>query len=180
MYYGNHASQSVWFTAASFIIALVANHGIPAKFPMHSHRWPADEFPVKAVALLKQSNAAGNIVVHFDWGEYVLWHLGPRIKVSIDGRRETVYSERSYAENLRFTNGVGNWDGILEKHGTDLAFVSKKFPVFNLMQLKPGWTRVYEDPLSGLFVRRGSPLEEKIRLAKEPDVSYMGAGSCFP
>ena len=128
----------------------------------------ANEFPVKAVALLKQSNAAGNIAVHFDWGEYVLWHLGPRIKVSIDGRRETVYSERSYAENLRFTSGLGNWDEILEKHETDLVFVSKRFPVFNLMQLKPGWTRVYEDPMSGLFVRPGSPLEEEIRLTKEP------------
>jgi hypothetical protein len=46
------------------------------------------EFPVKAVALLKQSNVAGNMAVHFDWGEYVLWHLGPQIKVSIDGRRK--------------------------------------------------------------------------------------------
>ena len=64
------------------------------------------EFPIRAVALLKQSNAAGNLAVHFDWGEYVLWHLGPRIKVSIDARRETVYSERSYAENLRFTTGL--------------------------------------------------------------------------
>jgi len=64
------------------------------------------EFPIRAVALLKQSDAAGNLAVHFDWGEYVLWHLDPRIKVSIDGRRETVYSERSYAENLRFTTGL--------------------------------------------------------------------------
>ena len=177
--YGNHESQSVWFTAASFVIALGA---IMASLPnFQCIRMDGREtFPVKAVALLKQSNAAGNIAVHFDWGEYVLWHLGPRIKVSIDGRRETVYSERSYAENLRFTGGLGNWDEILEKHETDLVFVSKTFPVFNLMQLKPGWTRVYEDPMSGLFVRLGSPLEEEIRLTKEPDVSYMGAGSCFP
>ena len=177
--YGNHESQSVWFTVAYFVIALVA---ITASLPnFQCIRMDGREpFPVKAVALLKQSNAAGNIAVHFDWGEYVLWHLGPRIKVSIDGRRETVYSERSYAENLRFTGGLGNWDEILEKHETDLVFVSKTFPVFNLMQLKPGWTRVYEDPMSGLFVRPGSPLEEEIRLTKEPDLSYIGAGSCFP
>jgi hypothetical protein len=177
---GNYSVQSLWFTAVSFFTALVV---IPVSLPnfqcIHMDGRKT-EFPVKAVALLKQSNATGNMAVHFDWGEYVLWHLGPRIKVSIDGRRETVYSERSYAENLRFTSGLGNWDGILEKPETHLAFVSKGFPVFNLMQLKSGWTRVYEDPMSGLFVRRGSPLEEEIRLTKAPDVSYMGAGSCFP
>ncbi len=47
---------------------------------------------MRAVALLKQSGAGGNMAVPFDWGEYVLWHLGPAIKVSIDGRRETLYS----------------------------------------------------------------------------------------
>lgn len=177
---GNHASQSSWFTAASFVIASVLITASLPNFQCIRIDGRKTKFPVKAVALLKQSNATGNMAVHFDWGEYVLWHLGPRIRVSIDGRRETVYSDRPYAENLRFTSGLGDWDGILEKHETHLAFVSKGFPVFNLMQLKAGWTRVYEDSISGLFVRRGSPLEDRIRLTKEPDVSYMGAGSCFP
>ena len=64
-------------------------------------------FPVKAVALLKQSNVAGNMAVHFDWGEYVLWHLAPRIKVSIDGRRETVYSRGPYAGKSAFHDRLG-------------------------------------------------------------------------
>ena len=59
--------------------------------------------------------------MHFDWGEYVLWHLSPQIKVSIDGRRETVYSDPIYAENLRFTSGLGDWDAILKRHPTDRA-----------------------------------------------------------
>ncbi len=50
-------------------------------------------FPARAVALLQQSGVRGNMAVPFDWGEYVIWHLGPGIKVSIDGRRETVYSD---------------------------------------------------------------------------------------
>ena len=39
-------------------------------------------FPARAVALLEQSGVSGNMAVPFDWGEYVLWHLGPRVKVS--------------------------------------------------------------------------------------------------
>jgi hypothetical protein len=177
---GNHFSHRAWFVALSFITALVVIGASLPNFQCIRVDRRRAEFPVKAVALLKESNVAGNMAVHFDWGEYVLWHLGPRIKVSIDGRRETVYSHRPYAENLLFTSGLGAWDGILEKPETQLALVSKGFAVFNLMQLKPGWIRVYEDPLSGLFVRRGSPLEDKIRLTKEPNVSYKGVGSCFP
>lgn len=135
--------------------------------------------PVKVLALLKQSNAAGNMAVHFDWGEYVLWHLSPQIKVSIDGRRETVYSDRIYRENLRFTSGLGDWDAILKGHPTDLALVSKAYPVFNLMKLTPGWTLAYEDPMSGLFVRQGSPSEGKLRATK-PDASDNDARFCFP
>jgi len=110
----------------------------------------------------------------------VLWHLGPGIKVSIDGRRETVYSERPYAENLLFTSGLGDWDKLLKRQETHLALVSKGCSAFNLMKLKRGWSLVYEDPLSGIFVRHGSALEDKLRLVKKPTVFYNGAGLCFP
>jgi hypothetical protein len=138
------------------------------------------EFPTRAVALLKQISATGNLAVHFDWGEYALWHLGPRIKVSVDGRRETVYSERSYAENLRFINGVGDWDRLVRKPETHAALVSRAFPVFNLMQLTSGWTLAYEDPISGIFVRQASPLADAFRFTKEPPLPHNGAGLCFP
>jgi hypothetical protein len=35
----------------------------------------------------------GRLWVAFDWGEYAIWHFGPALRVSIDGRRETVYSD---------------------------------------------------------------------------------------
>jgi hypothetical protein len=35
----------------------------------------------------------GRVWIAFDWGEYVIWHFGPALRVSIDGRRETVYSD---------------------------------------------------------------------------------------
>jgi hypothetical protein len=35
----------------------------------------------------------GRLWTTFDWGEYAIWQFGPALRVSIDGRRETVYSE---------------------------------------------------------------------------------------
>jgi hypothetical protein len=47
----------------------------------------------------------GRIVTYFDWGQYAIWHLGPRLKVSMDGRRETVYSDRRLADHDAILNG---------------------------------------------------------------------------
>lgn len=44
--------------------------------------------------------ARGRLVTSFNWGEYVIWHFGPALKVSIDGRRETLYSDRTVTEQL--------------------------------------------------------------------------------
>lgn len=125
--------------------------------------------PAGAVALLERAGVHGNMAVFFDWGHYALWHLGPRIKVSIDGRRETVYPADVYWENEAFTEGLYHWDRLLERH-TDLALVSKDYPVFNLLGLEPGWTLAYEDEISALFVREASPASEPLRRARAAGV----------
>jgi hypothetical protein len=57
--------------------------------------WAPDAEPVALLA----RNAGGRLVTHFNWGEYALWHLGPRLRISMDGRRETVYSDLRIAEH---------------------------------------------------------------------------------
>jgi hypothetical protein len=141
---------------------------------------PPPAYPARAVGVLRESAARGNLAGMFGWGEYVIWHLGPGVKVSIDGRRETVYSDRVYDENLAFHSGVGDWDAVLRNEATQFALVSKARPTFNLMKLSPGWVAVYEDPSAGIFVRDGSPLADRIRAVTPPAVAHDGAGLCFP
>ena len=43
---------------------------------------------------------------HFNWGEYAIWHLGPTLKVSLDGRRETVYSDSQLDRQFGIINGT--------------------------------------------------------------------------
>jgi hypothetical protein len=54
----------------------------------------------------------GRIVTFFNWGEYAIWHFGPRLRVSMDGRRETVYTDARLIEH----------DAIVR--GTELAFTT--------------------------------------------------------
>jgi hypothetical protein len=119
------------------------------------------------------------MAVYFDWGYYIIWHLGPDIKVSSDGRRETVYDEEAYVQNLAFFSGVGNWDALLTEHETDLALVPKGHPPHNLLALEPGWAIVYEDDLSAIAVKAGSPLIEQITEVVPPPQSE-GKYLCFP
>ena len=49
--------------------------------------------------------ARGRLITHFDWGEYAIWHFGPALRVSIDGRRETVYSKETVDEQHGIADG---------------------------------------------------------------------------
>jgi hypothetical protein len=137
-------------------------------------------FPARAVAVLGKSGAGGNLAIAFDWGEYAIWHLSPRFKVSLDGRRETTYSDDVRRENLNFAFGTGDWDKLIRDRDTHMALVQKTFAVFNLLKLAPGWVLVYEDSLSAIFAKQGSPFVQYIREAKPDALPDDGAGLCFP
>ena len=125
-----------------------------------------ESFPVEAVRLIAASGIRTNLATEFGWGEYVLWHVGPDVKVSTDGRRETVYSDAAYEETLQFMYGYDRWDAVLDHAGVDLALVpTGTWPTFNLMRSKPGWTLIYRDDRSALFGRDGSPVNERVRAA---------------
>jgi hypothetical protein len=137
-------------------------------------------FPARAVAVLKKTKSPANLVNHFNWGEYCIWHLGPRIKQSIDGRRETIYSEAVRDENSRLMRGEGDWAAILRRPETDLALIPKGTPAFNLLVLTPKWSAVYQDPLCAILARTGSSWEREIPQIAAPDLPCDGEGLCFP
>jgi hypothetical protein len=65
-------------------------------------KWTPD---VAAASALKSAGAKGRLITWFDWGEYALWHLSPELKVSIDGRREALYSMRTLEEQHAIGRG---------------------------------------------------------------------------
>lgn len=140
----------------------------------------AQEFPARAVGVLRESGVGGNLAVHFDWGEYAIWHLAPALEVSVDGRRETVYSEEIYQANIQFIFGVGDWDRLLDDHPTDLVLIPRHLPVYNLLRLKPGWSPAYEDDVAAIFARDRSPLGARIRATPAPDLPPDGDQLVFP
>jgi hypothetical protein len=110
-------------------------------------------YPVHAVDFLRVNDVAGNLATPFNWGEYVLWKLHPSVKVSFDGRYETVYPEEVAADNFNFMNGKGEWRRLLTRYPTEMVLVARAYRMAPLMAAEPGWTLVYEDPISALYFR---------------------------
>ena len=113
-------------------------------------------FPLSAVQIIKESGVSGNLMIDFNWGEYALWQLSPRVKVGMDGRRETVFPEKMYAEYVNFYSGIGQWDAVLKDYPTDMVLMQSGSAPVNLLKLAPDWQVVYADKLSTLLVRRDS------------------------
>jgi hypothetical protein len=163
-----------WTLAAAFVVLAIPYFNCIRIDPSFI------KFPARAVELMKRAEVRGNVATFFDWGEYIIWHLSPNVRVSVDGRRETVYSPESYKRSLQFLYGIGDWDEILERSETDMALIGRDQPTYALMRLKPGWQLAYEDSFSSLFVRDGSPLAEKIHNTAVPALPEDGVGLCFP
>jgi len=134
------------------------------------------EFPMRAVDALGDAGMTGNAVVPFNWGSYVIWHLGPELWVSIDGRRETAYSDDVLQANLDFIEGVGVWDRLLGLAPTDLVMVPSASPAAGLMRERAGWVVAYDDPVATVF----TPSDAPFTLTPDGSLPIDGDGACFP
>ena len=56
----------------------------------------------EAADFVGRNDLRGRMLTWFDWGQYAIWHFSPAIQVSMDGRRETVYSDELVWKHLRF------------------------------------------------------------------------------
>lgn len=109
-------------------------------------------YPVNTAIFIKNNKLTGNIITNFNWGEFIIYNLYPDIKVSLDGRYETVYPEEVVEDNMRFISGNKEWYSILMKYRPDFVLVSKYDPVYILMLSQSGWPLIYTDNEGLLFM----------------------------
>jgi hypothetical protein len=131
-------------------------------------------YPVDAVKLLETSGVGGNVANGFNWGEYLIWHLGPRVKVMMDGRRETVYTEEVYRQHLNFHTATGDWTLLLRQYRPDVALLGKDSPAANLLRLDPVWAQLYQDETTVILARKGSAAADQIAHAAPTFVAPVG------
>ena len=136
---------------------------------------PAGAFSLdgRAGHFLRDNHAEGRLLVYFDWGEYVLWHLGPKLKVSIDGRRETVYPARTIARHQAFYKANPGARAYLDELAPDLVWLPRKVAVSQVIG-SWGWQPVFESDQSAIWTRNPGARAWRQAQLDEPSRCFPG------
>jgi hypothetical protein len=100
-----------------------------------------------AVGFATSHGLRGRLLTWFDYGEYAIWHLGPAMTVSMDGRRETIYSTAVRNRHTEiYRNGPGAIVAVAELR-PDYIWLPKALPVVSHLE-SVGWHPYYIGPRS--------------------------------
>jgi hypothetical protein len=113
----------------------------------------------------------GRMVTFFDWGEYAIWHFAPRLRVSMDGRRETVYSQSLTDSHAELYAGTAAGLEFLETLDADYVWLPTAVPAVQVLERR-GWTPLFKGRASVVFGRMPHHSQAASLFAAGP--------SCFP
>jgi hypothetical protein len=131
-------------------------------------------FPEPDVArLVSDRGLRGRMLTWFDWGEYAIWYFSPDVMVSMDGRRETVYSDEAINRHLRFYTSPEDRQAVLDALRPDYIWVPSRLEVTSRL-VADGWQPLFAGPISTVLGRPGADAPPTTR------ASRPGAARCFP
>jgi hypothetical protein len=116
--------------------------------------YPSIDCPVKAVAYLQRENIQGKLLVPFNYGSYAMWELRGRMRVSMDGRYDLVYSAETYRRVDDFYFGRGNWKSLLSDPKPDAILVPQDDDVYRKLLAQPDWREAWRDSVDAVFLPR--------------------------
>jgi hypothetical protein len=102
---------------------------------------------------VRAQHLKGTVLIWFDWGQYAIWQFGPDLKVSMDGRRETVYSPQLVDAHMRFYFGEAGASRYADELRPDYVWIPAALPVVRELE-RSGWRAACEGPTSVLLTRR--------------------------
>ncbi len=156
--------EAVVLLAFSLPILLSESRCLPIDDP-----WAPD---LVAAGALDEPSLQGKLLLPFDWGEYAIWHFGDRLRVSIDGRRETVYSPAALDRQSAILRGSAQGLAALDEMRPDIVWL-------------PGTPEV--SPLAAWLLEHGYRVDVQTQrsfVATRSDLPALAAGkpksACFP
>ena len=105
----------------------------------------------EAVMFLRNNPIQGRLLSYFDYGELAIWHLAPRLLVSYDGRRETVYSEAVQRAHQRFYSKAPD-ASYARRLGADYIWLPHRLTVISPLK-QDGWIEIFRGERSVVLAR---------------------------
>jgi hypothetical protein len=155
---------------AAGIFAIVAGVTvIPGSACLRMADWRPDPVAARTVIAARPT---GRIVPFFDWGEYVIWHLGPALKVSFDPRYDLMYSEATIAEQRAVAAGLPRGRAFLSREWPEYVWFPQKSKLLKNVLAEMGYRFDVDTKESFVAVRSDLPVL--------PLVEGHDAPRCFP
>ena len=130
---------AVWAAAVVIILLLAAQAARNADCVVIQGAWSPD---ARAAAYIQGARLRGKLLSWFDWGQYAIWHFSPSLRVSMDGRRETVYSDQTRdRHNDAYADRPGGVDYVLSLDA-DYAWLPRRVPLASRLE-GSGWQVVF-------------------------------------
>lgn len=83
---------------------------------------PVSHFPVNAADFIATNMLSGNIYTTMDWGGYLIWRVGPEIKIFYDGRMLSIQRAWEYNNSrLIAINQRPYWKGLFNIYNIQVA-----------------------------------------------------------
>jgi hypothetical protein len=130
-------------------------------------QWAPDR---AAANFIGRSGLKGRLLVWFDWGEYAIWHFAPGLKVSMDGRRETVYSLTTLRRLYDLFDTRAEWRSDLATLDPTVAWLRPELPLTVELE-RQGWHRAFASSNSVVLTRHPAP---------PPSELALSGPRCFP
>ena len=118
--------------------------------------------PTGALAYMQQHALHGNMLCQFEWGSYILWHMGDSFKVYIDPRGELVYTDKMEGDYARFFYGMDGAQSLLDAYPHDYVLMGAQTRGADLVRKDPRWHLLYSDQTAVLFGHVPSPGEAPV------------------
>jgi hypothetical protein len=99
----------------------------------------------------------GNMLCQFEWGSYLLWHMGDSFKVYIDPRGELVYTDKLERDYAIFFYGMDGADRLLEAYPHDFVLIGAHTKGCDVVRRDARWHLLYSDQTAALFGRAELP-----------------------
>jgi tetratricopeptide (TPR) repeat protein len=124
-------------------------------------------YPEGVVQFIKEHGIQGNIFNSFDYGGFLIWHLYPQLKVFIDGRAETVYSEDFFWLHRQGLENERVWKRLVYEYDIDMVLIDDKRDIGYRLFVKhldddPSWSLVAFDDVSVLYLKDKPKFKEII------------------
>jgi hypothetical protein len=127
--------------------------------PIRGH-WVPD---LVVATALRAESPSGRLVTSFAWGQYSIWHFGPSLRVSYDGRRETVYSSETDWRQVYIERGNAAGLEFLEEVRPEYVWLSHSSSgVRRWLAHQADYRIDLETPMSFLAVRSDQSVVEPV------------------